>query len=117
MRIFLVVCFALTSPAFAHTDVGSTSGFIHGLSHPINGIDHILAMVAVGTHTPPSCGQIRACPCMTHPAPTFSSLPSCTACLPTVSMTGTSRSMPDFANPDDAYKGNGDQNCFAGARS
>jgi urease accessory protein len=33
---------------FAHTDVGSTCGFIHGLSHPISGIDHILAMVAVG---------------------------------------------------------------------
>ena len=49
MRIFFAVCFALlTSSAFAHTGVGSTSGFIHGLSHPISGIDHILAMVAVG---------------------------------------------------------------------
>jgi urease accessory protein len=49
MRIFFAVCFALlSSSAFAHTDVGSTSGFIHGLSHPISGIDHILAMVAVG---------------------------------------------------------------------
>jgi len=49
MRIFFAVCFALlTSSAFAHTDVGSTSGFIPGLSHPISGIDHILAMVAVG---------------------------------------------------------------------
>ncbi|MCX5513144.1 urease accessory protein [Kaistia algarum] len=36
------------SLAFAHTGVGETSGFIHGFSHPINGLDHILAMVMVG---------------------------------------------------------------------
>ena len=33
--------------AFAHTGHG-TLGFAHGFSHPISGIDHILAMVAVG---------------------------------------------------------------------
>jgi urease accessory protein len=49
MRIFFAVSFALlSSSTFAHTGVGSTSGLIHGLSHPISGIDHILAMVAVG---------------------------------------------------------------------
>lgn len=36
------------SLALAHVGVGSTHGFIHGFSHPIGGIDHILAMVAVG---------------------------------------------------------------------
>ncbi len=35
------------SPALAHTG-GSAGGFISGLSHPIGGWDHILAMVAVG---------------------------------------------------------------------
>lgn len=34
--------------ASAHTGVGSTLGFASGLGHPITGVDHILAMVAVG---------------------------------------------------------------------
>ncbi len=34
--------------AFAHVGGGSTSGFAHGFFHPIGGIDHVLAMVAVG---------------------------------------------------------------------
>jgi len=34
--------------AFAHTGVGDTAGFISGFSHPIGGMDHILAMIAVG---------------------------------------------------------------------
>ncbi len=32
----------------AHTGAGSVSGFMAGLSHPIGGLDHVLAMVAVG---------------------------------------------------------------------
>jgi urease accessory protein len=36
------------SLAHAHTGVGSTSGIWSGLAHPATGIDHILAMVAVG---------------------------------------------------------------------
>ena len=39
---------ALPTAAFAHTGVGDTAGFVHGLMHPIGGLDHILAMVAVG---------------------------------------------------------------------
>jgi urease accessory protein len=34
--------------AFAHTEGHNVSGFFSGLSHPIGGWDHILAMVAVG---------------------------------------------------------------------
>src|SRR5262245_27529738 len=34
--------------ASAHVGVGETQGFIHGFSHPVGGIDHILAMVVVG---------------------------------------------------------------------
>ena len=34
--------------AFAHTGVGSTNGFIAGFSHPLFGLDHLLAMIAVG---------------------------------------------------------------------
>jgi urease accessory protein len=34
--------------ASAHTGIGDPTGFWHGLEHPISGLDHILAMVAVG---------------------------------------------------------------------
>ena len=34
--------------AFAHTGHGDTNGLIHGFIHPVTGIDHVLAMVAVG---------------------------------------------------------------------
>ena len=44
----LVMFFFLPDIAFAHTGVGETTGFMHGFSHPIGGVDHILAMVAVG---------------------------------------------------------------------
>jgi urease accessory protein len=37
-----------STAAYAHTGVGTTSGFTHGFVHPIGGIDHVLAMVAVG---------------------------------------------------------------------
>ena len=49
-RLFLTVVTLLiaSTAAYAHTGVGETSGFIHGFTHPISGIDHILAMVAVG---------------------------------------------------------------------
>lgn len=39
---------ALPSAAFAHTGVGDAHGMVHGFMHPVGGLDHILAMVAVG---------------------------------------------------------------------
>ncbi len=41
---------ALLAPtlAFAHPGLHSGSGLIQGFAHPISGLDHILAMVAVG---------------------------------------------------------------------
>jgi urease accessory protein len=39
--------FVWPSLAFAHTG-GSAGGFVTGLSHPVSGLDHVLAMVAVG---------------------------------------------------------------------
>lgn len=51
-RVFpaLLALFAVAaaSPALAHTGVGSTSGFASGFSHPLFGLDHFLAMIAVG---------------------------------------------------------------------
>ena len=38
----------IPSLVHAHTGVGSTIGFTYGVNHPLGGIDHILAMVAVG---------------------------------------------------------------------
>ena len=35
-------------PAFAHEAAGVSGGFISGLTHPIFGWDHVVAMVAVG---------------------------------------------------------------------
>ena len=37
-----------TTAAQAHTGIGSTSAFSAGIAHPFSGIDHLLAMVAVG---------------------------------------------------------------------
>lgn len=34
--------------AWAHAEKGSVTGFLSGLHHPISGLDHVLAMVAVG---------------------------------------------------------------------
>jgi urease accessory protein len=40
---------ALTAgPAFAHVGAGSTASFVAGIAHPLTGIDHVTAMVAVG---------------------------------------------------------------------
>jgi len=43
----LILCFAPTL-ASAHTGLGATHGFSDGFSHPVSGLDHILAMMAVG---------------------------------------------------------------------
>jgi urease accessory protein len=45
---FLALMTLVASPALAHTGAGATSSFFAGLSHPLGGFDHVLAMVAVG---------------------------------------------------------------------
>jgi urease accessory protein len=40
--------FFLASPAWAHVQEGQAAGFLSGLRHPVSGLDHVLAMVAVG---------------------------------------------------------------------
>jgi len=48
-RSFIAVSLAaLASPAFAHVQTGQATGFLAGLLHPVSGLDHVLAMVAVG---------------------------------------------------------------------
>jgi len=34
--------------ALAHAGIGRAGGFMHGFTHPISGIDHVLAMILVG---------------------------------------------------------------------
>jgi urease accessory protein len=48
LRSIAAIVFFLPGTALAHTGIGDTSGFVHGFSHPIGGLDHVLAMVAVG---------------------------------------------------------------------
>ncbi|MCW5719786.1 MAG: HupE/UreJ family protein [Devosia sp.] len=52
MRKFLTLTAAglvlLPTAVFAHTGHPETSGFASGILHPITGMDHLLAMVAVG---------------------------------------------------------------------
>jgi urease accessory protein len=44
----VAVIAALATPAFAHTTPGQAQGLVTGFLHPLSGLDHILAMVAVG---------------------------------------------------------------------
>lgn len=34
--------------AWAHVEAGQAGGFLSGLAHPVSGLDHVLAMIAVG---------------------------------------------------------------------
>lgn len=50
MRLLLALAILALSPglASAHTGIAHGAGFFHGIAHPIGGLDHVLAMVAVG---------------------------------------------------------------------
>jgi urease accessory protein len=39
---------SLALPAWAHEQAGQAAGFVTGMLHPVSGLDHVLAMVAVG---------------------------------------------------------------------
>jgi urease accessory protein len=46
--VFTLIWFFTRSTADAHPQVGAIGGFASGLLHPLTGLDHIAAMVAVG---------------------------------------------------------------------
>ena len=50
MKKFFTIAALLdgASPALAHVGVGSTASFAAGVAHPLSGIDHMAAMVAIG---------------------------------------------------------------------
>jgi urease accessory protein len=48
-KALLALLFLLAAmPALAHVQQGQAAGFLTGLKHPVSGLDHVLAMVAVG---------------------------------------------------------------------
>jgi len=47
LRLPLIVALA-SVVIFAHEQVGAAAGFLNGLRHPVSGLDHVLAMIAVG---------------------------------------------------------------------
>lgn len=47
-RILPALLLVLPALAHAHTGAGSAHGFLAGVNHPIHGLDHMLAMIAVG---------------------------------------------------------------------
>lgn len=48
-KLIVLLCSLLAAgSAFAHTGEGVAGGFVAGFLHPINGWDHVIAMVAVG---------------------------------------------------------------------
>lgn len=44
----IVVLLLFPDSAWAHVESGQAGGFFSGLSHPVSGLDHVLAMIAVG---------------------------------------------------------------------
>jgi len=45
---FALTLFAWPAEVLAHVETSGTGGFITGVLHPVSGLDHVLAMVAVG---------------------------------------------------------------------
>jgi len=43
-----VMLILVPASAMAHQETGQAVGFLSGLAHPVSGLDHVLAMVAVG---------------------------------------------------------------------
>jgi urease accessory protein len=47
----------LATPALAHVGVGDHFSFLHGLEHPLGGLDHLAAMISVGLWAAVSGGR------------------------------------------------------------
>jgi urease accessory protein len=46
--LFSLIMIVIPRLLFAHVETGKAAGFISGFHHPISGLDHIAAMIAVG---------------------------------------------------------------------
>jgi len=47
-RTAMMVLALAPAAALAHQETGQAAGFLSGLAHPVSGLDHVLAMIAVG---------------------------------------------------------------------
>lgn len=47
-QAYVIVTLLLPSVAWAHSGAGEGGGWMYGLSHPLSGLDHACAMIAVG---------------------------------------------------------------------
>ncbi len=48
LPVLIIVLLLIPSLALAHTGIGLHNGWLHGFTHPLSGLDHVLAMIAVG---------------------------------------------------------------------
>jgi len=48
LAVLLVTVVLWPVAAWAHVQSGEAGGFLSGMSHPVSGLDHVVAMVAVG---------------------------------------------------------------------
>lgn len=48
LSLLFLVLLCMSEPAAAHTEVGISGGLLSGFFHPLTGLDHLVAMVAVG---------------------------------------------------------------------
>ena len=46
--VLAIAAFVVAQPAFAHEQAVAGGGLVRGLLHPLSGMDHLIAMVAVG---------------------------------------------------------------------
>jgi urease accessory protein len=58
-RAAILAASGAAAPAFAHTGVSPAHDFAHGFLHPLSGLDHMLAMVAVGLYAAHLGGRSR----------------------------------------------------------
>jgi urease accessory protein len=47
-RVALLALLVAPAIALAHEEAGQAAGFVSGLLHPVSGVDHVVAMIAVG---------------------------------------------------------------------
>lgn len=58
LTVLIITFLAVPSLVFAHTGVGPHNGWLHGFTHPLSGLDHVLAMIAVGLWAAQAGGRI-----------------------------------------------------------
>ena len=57
----MLLVFLWPTKALAHTQGSEATGLFSGLRHPVSGLDHVLAMVAVDCGEPNSDGRRYGC--------------------------------------------------------